>query len=371
MLLLVGAGLFVQTLSNLKSMPLGFNPDHVLLFELNAPQAGYPIASAATFYADLRRRFSAIPGVRSATLSHASLIKAGRQHPITVDGAPATGTRFLQTGPEFFTTMQIPLLEGRAIDERDREGALPVVVISDVFARRFFPDQNPLGRHVKVGGSSPLDLEIIGVSATARYGELKFAIPPVVYVPYPQVPLTQLKQMTYALKTDGDPLQYVAAIRQIVHEADPRVPLTNVVSQTGEIDQTIAQEIALARLCTAFAALALVIACVGLYATVTYAVTRRTREIGIRMALGARRASVIWMVLREVCVLAALGLAISLPLANGASRLIESLLFDVTPGDSKTMAAALITLAAAALLASCGPARRASRINPMTSLRFE
>ena len=117
MLLLVGAGLFVRTLSNLKSMPLGFNPDNVLLFELNAPQAGYPIASAATFYADLRRRFAAIPGVRSATLSHASLIKAGRQHPITVDGVPATGTRFLQTGPEFFSTMQIPLLEGRAIDD--------------------------------------------------------------------------------------------------------------------------------------------------------------------------------------------------------------------------------------------------------------
>jgi len=177
MLLLLGAGLFVQTLSNLQSIPLGFNREHVLLFELNAPQAGYPVSRAAAFYADLRRRFSEIPGVRAATLSHASLIKAGRQQPITVDGVPAPGTRFLQTGPRFFTAMQIPMLQGREIDERDRAGTLPVVVISDLFARTFLPNQNPLGRHIRVGGTSPLDLEIIGVSATARYGALKYAIP--------------------------------------------------------------------------------------------------------------------------------------------------------------------------------------------------
>ncbi|PYQ91158.1 MAG: multidrug ABC transporter substrate-binding protein, partial [Acidobacteria bacterium] len=125
----LAAGLFVQTLSNLKSMPLGFNPENVLLFQLNAPQAGYPVSKAAAFYAELRRRFSTIPGVRAATLSHASLIKAGRQHPIRVDGVPAPDTRFLQTGPGFFTAMQIPIVQGREIDERDREGTLPVVVI--------------------------------------------------------------------------------------------------------------------------------------------------------------------------------------------------------------------------------------------------
>lgn len=371
MLLLVGAGLFAQTLSNLQSIPLGFNREHVLLFELNAPQAGYPASRAAAFYADLRRRFSEIPGVRAATLSHASLIKAGRGHPITVDGVPAEGTRFLQTGPGFFTAMQIPMLQGREIDERDREGTLPVTVISDLFARNFFPNQNPLGRHIKVGGSSPLDVEVIGVAATARYGGLKYAIPPVIYVPYSQVPTTQLRQMTFALRTDDDPLRYVSAVRQIVHDRDARVPVTNVVTQAAEIDQTINQEIVLARLCTAFAVLALVIACVGLYGTMAYAVARRTREIGIRMALGARRGAVMWMVLREVCVLAALGLVISVPIARGTSKFIASFLFDMQPNDPRALALALTTLIAAALVASYGPARRASRIDPTTALRHE
>jgi macrolide transport system ATP-binding/permease protein len=369
MLLLVAAGLFVQTLSNLKSMPLGFNPENVLLFQLNAPQAGYPVSRAAAFYAELRRRFSTIPGVRAATLSHASLIRAGRQLPITVDGMRAPDTRFLQTGPGFFTAMQIPMLQGREIDERDREGTLPVVVISDLFARTFFPNQNPLGRHIQVGGTSPLDLEVIGVSATARYGGLKYAIPPVVYVPYPQVPTTQLWQMTYALRTDGEPLRYVTAVRKIVHEADARVPVTNVVTQAGEINQTINQEIVLARLCTAFAVLALVIACVGLYGTMAYGVVRRTGEIGIRIALGAPRGSVIWMVLREVCVLAALGLAISVPIALGTSRVVQSFLFDTRPNDPATLAFAVTILLCTALLAGYGPARRASQISPMIALR--
>jgi predicted permease len=369
MLLLVGARLFGQTLSNLQSIPLGFNPENVLLFELNAPQAGYPESRAAAFYAELRRRFSEIPGVRAATLSHASLIRAGRQHPITVDGVRATGTRFLQTGPGFFTAMQIPILQGREIDERDREGTLPVVVISNLFAQTFFSNQNPLGRHIRVSGTSPLDLEIIGVSATARYGGLKYAIPPVVYVPYAQVPTRQLRQMTFALRTDGDPMRYVSAVREIVHDTDARVPVTNVVTQAAEIDQTINQEIVLARLCTAFAVLALVIACVGLYGTTAYAAARRTREIGIRMALGARRATVMWMVLREVCVLAALGLAVSVPIALGTSRVVQSFLFDTKPNDPATLTFAGTILLCTALLAGYGPARRASRISPMLALR--
>jgi predicted permease len=371
MLLLVGAGLFTRTLSNLRSIPLGFNGDDVLLFSLNAPQAGYPASRAAGFYADLRRRFSETPGVRAATLSHSSLIKAGRGHPTMVDGIPATGTRFLQTGPGFFTTMQIPILQGREIDERDREGTLPVAVISDLFAQTFLPNQNPLGRHIQVGGSLPLNLEIIGVASTARYGPLKYPIPPVVYVPYRQVPATQLQQMTYALRTDGDPLRYAGAIRQIVHEADARVPVTNIVTQAVEIDQTMNQEIVLAGLCTVFAVLALVIASVGLYGTVAYAVARRTGEIGIRMALGAGRGAVMWMVLREVCALLAVGLAISVPIARAASKFIESFLFDVRPNDPRTLLLAAVTLLTTALLAGYGPARRASRIDPTTALRHE
>jgi predicted lysophospholipase L1 biosynthesis ABC-type transport system permease subunit len=244
-------------------------------------------------------------------------------------------------------------------------------VISDLFARTFFPNQNPLGRHIRVGGTSPLDLEIIGVSMTARYGGLKYTVPPVIYVPYPQVPATQLQQMTYALRTDGDPLRYVGPVREIVRDADTRVPVTNVVTQAAEIDQTINQEIVLARLCTAFAVLALVIACVGLYGTMAYAVARRTSEIGIRMALGARQGTIIWMVLREVCVVVTIGLAISIPIALGMSRLIESFLFATKPNDPGALAVAVAILLSAALVAGYGPARRASRVDPMIAVRHE
>jgi predicted permease len=372
-LLLVAAGLLTRTLANLQSVPLGFNPGGVLLFQVNAPQAGYPASRVAAFYDHLRRRFTEIPGVRAATLSHSSLIRAGRAHGITVDGVPAVGTRFLQTGPGFFSAMEIPILQGREIDERDRAGSLPVVVVSELFARTYFANQNPLGHHITVtpGGSTTLDLEVIGVAADARYGGLKGANPAVVYVPYPQMPTRQLQQMTFALRTDGDPLRLVASVRAIVRDADVRVPVTNVVTERAEIEQTMNQEIVLARLCTVFAIVALAIACVGLYGTLAYGVARRTREIGIRIALGARRGSVVWMVLRDVCVLAALGLAIGVPIARGTSKYIASFLFDMTPNDPRAIAVAAATLFAAALAAGYGPARRASRIDPTTALRSE
>jgi predicted permease len=376
LLLLVAAGLFVRTLTNLQSIPLGFNRDSVLLFELNAPQAGYPEARVAALYADLRRRLTEVPGVRDVTLSHASLIRAGRGHPVTVNGQPTRGTRILYAGPRFFTTMQIPMLRGREIADSDRQGTPPVAVVSDLFARRNFGDADPVGRHIEVGGSmkaggAPLVLEIVGVAATARYGGLKYEIPPVVYVPYAQIPPPVLREMTFALRTDGDPLRHVAAVRQIVHEADARVPVTSVKTQAADIDQTINQEIVFARLCSAFAILALVIACVGLYATMAYAVARRTSEIGLRMALGAGRGAVIWMVLREVCVLAAVGLAIGVPAALGTSRLIESFLFGVRPNDPRALALAAVILLTAAFVAGYGPARRASRVDPMVALRHE
>ena len=376
LLLLVAAGLFVRTLTNLQSISLGFNRDNVLLFELNAPQAGYPEARVAAFYADLRRRLTELPGVRDATLSHASLIRAGRSHPVTVNGLRTEGTRILYTGPRFFTTMQIPMLRGREIAESDRQGTTPVAVVSDLFARTNFGDADPVGRHIEVGGSlkigdAPLVLEIVGVAATARYGGLKYDIPPVVYVPYAQIPPPVLREMTYALRTDGDPLRHVAAVRRIVHEADGRVPVTNLKTQAADIDQTINQEIVFARLCSAFAILALVIACVGLYATMAYSVARRTSEIGLRMALGAGRGGVIWMVLREVCVLAAVGLAIGVPAALGTSRFIESFLFEMKPNDPRALALAAVILLSAAFVAGYGPARRASRVDPMIALRHE
>jgi macrolide transport system ATP-binding/permease protein len=378
LLLLVAAGLFVRTLSNLQSIPLGFNRQNVLLFEVNARQAGFPPSRIADFYANLRQRLTEVPGVLDVTLSHASLIRAGRSHPITVNGRPAPrGTRVLWTGPRFFSTMQIRFVRGREIGESDRQGALPVAVVSERFAKENFGDTDPIGRHIAIGGSlkldsgAPLVLEIVGIAANARYGGLKREIPPVVYVPYAQLPAAQLAQMTYALRTETAPLRYAAAAREIVRSADPHVPVMNLKTQGEDIDETINQEIVFARLCSAFAVLALTIACVGLYATTAYAVARRTNEIGLRMALGAGRWRVTWDVLREVCVLAGIGLAISLPTAVAASRLVESFLFGIRPNDPRTFAFAAAILLAAALLAGYGPARHASRADPMVALRHE
>jgi ABC-type antimicrobial peptide transport system permease subunit len=186
-----------------------------------------------------------------------------------------------------------------------------------------------------------------------------------------QLPAARQGPMTYALRTQGDPLRFATTVRAVVHEADARVPVNDLRTLAADIDQTINQEIVFARLCTAFAVLALTIACFGLYATLAYGVARRTREIGLRMALGAGRGAVVWMVLRQVCLLAALGLAIGVPIALGASRLVESLLFETRPNDPLSLAAAAAALLAAALLAGYGPARRASRIDPMTALRDE
>ena len=376
LLLLVGAGLFVRTLLNLQSISLGFTRDNVLLFELNAPQAGYPASGVADLYVNLRQELSELPGVRGATMSHASLIRAGRSHPVTVHMQPTQGTRVLWTGPRFLTTMQIPILRGREITESDRRDTLPVAVVSELFARTNFGDADPVGQRIEVGGSFqggavPRVLEIVGMAANARYGGLKGEVPPVVYVSYAQAPPPQMGPVTYAMRTERDPLQYANVVRQLVREADGRLPITNLKTQADDIDQTINQEIVFARLCSAFAILALTIACIGLYATMAYAVARRTREIGLRVALGARRGAVTWMVLREVCVLAAVGLAIAVPTATATSRLIESFLFGMQPNDPQTLALAAGVLLAAILMAGYGPARRASRVDPMVALRHE
>jgi ABC-type antimicrobial peptide transport system permease subunit len=177
--------------------------------------------------------------------------------------------------------------------------------------------------------------------------------------------------MTYALRTAGDPLRYVSSVREIVREADPRIPVTNVVTQAAEIDRTISQELTLAKLCTGFAILALLIACVGLYGTMSYSVARQVGEIGIRMALGAQRRAVVWMVLRRVLLLAGVGLAISVPAALSASQLVKSFLFETQPNDPGILVLAGAVLVSAAILAGYVPARRASRIDPLAALRHE
>jgi macrolide transport system ATP-binding/permease protein len=371
-LLLFAAGLFVRTLNRLHSVQLGYARENILLFSLNARQAGHRDPEVTTFYEDLRKRFESIPGVRSATLSQSSLISAGRagdtyRGRIRTGAVSVMGAGVMTVGPRFLTTMQIPILAGREIDERDQRGSTPVAVISERLARTYFGNEDPVGRRITFVDENR-DLEIVGVSANVRYGDLKRRSPMTVFAAASQSPPDRV---TYALRTAGDPLMYVRSVREIVREADSGIPVTNVVTQAAEIDRTISQEVTFAKLCTGFAVLALLIACVGLYGTMSYNVARQAGEIGIRMALGAQRGAVVWMVLRRVLILAAAGLAISVPAALIASRLVKSFLFETQPNDPGTLALAGVVLVSAAIVAGYAPARRASRIDPLAALRHE
>jgi predicted permease len=267
--------------------------------------------------------------------------------------------------------MQIPMLLGREIDERDRPGSAGVVVVNERFAKLHFGNGNPLGRHITRGGPHPREMEIVGVASNAHYGRLKDDTQPLAYLPYNQEDSPRAQAMVYAMRTAGDPLAYVNTVREIVQQADSRIPVMNLMTQAAEIDHAMNQEIIFARLCTGFAILALVIAGVGLYGTMAYAVTRRTGEIGIRMALGAQRGAVVLMILRQVVMLAGVGGAIGLLAALAASRLVESFLFGVRASDPLALISAVAILISAALLAAYVPARKASRIDPVAAIRCE
>jgi len=390
LLLLVGAGLFVRTLSNLHSVELGFRPENILLFKLNARQAGHPDPEIISFYGGLQQRFAAIPGVQTASMANSPLlgegaygtpvVPAGQQLPLKApqghgSGFPRAATHILAAGPGFFSTMRSPIVAGREFDGRDRPGSLPVAIVNEAWLRVNLPNGNPIGQHVVMQamdpGQKPREMQIVGVAKNARYDDLVGEFPAVVYLPFEQHADVPIDEMTFALRTTGDPLAQAIAVREIVHEADARIPVTNIRTQTGQIDQMMNQEIVFARLCAGFAILALTIACVGLYGTMSYMVARRTGEIGIRMALGAWRGRVIRMVMRQAMAMAIAGLVIGVPIAYVSSRLVESFLFGVKPNDPTSLGIAIGTLIIAAAAAGYAPARRASRIDPMVALRHE
>jgi predicted permease len=379
LLILVAAGLFLRTLSNLESIRLGFNSEHVLTFAMNARLVGHVDPEIVTLYDRLLSEFAAVPGVEKATLSDRPLLGSGTAGSgVTTPGARPNASRVLPIGPGFFSTLQIPLLRGRPIEAGDRPGAPYVGVVNEEFARMFFGTADPIGRHVMLKRQCPTcDIEIVGLVANTLYGSLRktqfspAGPPPILFLSFSQAIWRPVGAVTYELRTAGDPRGPIAAVRDIVARADPRVPVTRVMTQRALIDREINQEIAFARLCTAAALLALTMACVGLYGTTSYGVARRTSEIGVRMALGARRTTVVWMVLREVLTLAAIGLAISVPAALAASKVVESFLFDMKRNDPLTLTAAVLTMMAATMLAGYLPARTASRIDPMVALRYE
>jgi predicted permease len=261
----------------------------------------------------------------------------------------------------------------RPIDDRDRDGAPRAVVVNEVFVKKYFPDESPVGRHFILGsGENGSDVEIVGVAKTARYNSLKSDVPPVTYTSYLQrFNNRPIEQMFFELRTAGNPLALADQVRRIARDVSAKVPVTGITTQTQRIESTISQERTFAQLCTCFGVLALLMACVGLYGTMAYAVTRRTSEIGISMALGAARARIVWMVIRQVLVLGAHGILIGLAVIWETTVFVKSFLFGLPPNDPATLTGAVLILAACAVLAGYAPAWRASRIDPMAALRHE
>jgi len=378
LLLMVGASLFVRTLVNLETLDVGFNRKNLLLFSVDPTTSGYNGQRLAAFYRDMQERISALPGVRSASFSQYALIGGSySSNDISVERyKPKPQERMdvgvLGVGPGFFETMGVRIVLGRSIGAQDNETSPKLAVVSDAFARHYFPGQSPVGRRFGFGDKSPSEIEIVGVARNAKYSSLNsdYDTGTTVYIALLQKPET-LWHSNYEVRTAGNPMNWAPAIRQAVQKLDKNVPLSRIKTQTEQIDETILNERLFAKLTSFFGLLALGLACVGLYGTMSYAVVRRTSEFGIRMALGAQKSRVLEMVLRESLLLVAVGIAMGLPVAFAATRLVKSFLFGLTPTDPLTLWGSTLLLAAVAAIAGYLPARRAARVDPLVALRYE
>ena len=379
LLLLVGAGLFVRTLTNLENVNAGFNERNLLLFGIDPTQDGYKGQRLAQFYRELTRRVAVQPGVRSVSMSGTTLIGGGMSiYETYIDGTPPKGANkdgavsahFNGVGANFFETLGIPLVLGRTINDGDVAGTPKVAVVNEQFARQFLSGSSPVGRRFGFDKKDKGAVQIVGVVAGAKYADLRRDVPPTFYTAALQ-DTDGLGAMHFEVRTYGDPEQMIPAMRRVAQSMDSNLALFDVRSQIEQIDQTLFQERLFARLTGFFGVLALVIGCVGVYGVMAFAVTRRTREIGIRMALGASRSGILGMVLRETLVLVAVGIALGVIAALEATRLISTLLFGLKPNDPLTIAGAALLMVAAAVFAGYVPAHRASRVDPLVALRYE
>ncbi|MGH9411267.1 MAG: ABC transporter permease, partial [Vicinamibacterales bacterium] len=377
LVMLVGAGLFLRTLGNLQHVDVGFNPQNLLLFRINPALNRYDAKQMPKLYGDLLDRLTAVPGSRGVAMSQPALLSGSiNSTDIFVQGHtyPA-GRRDLDNGinrlvisPNFFDVMQIPVVMGRGFTDRDDASAPKVVVINEAAAKKYFSNQSPLGQHF---GSSPEttgELEVVGVLRDAKYNSVRDPAPPTMYVPYRQA---RLGSAVFELRTAALPTAAVGAVREAVRQIDPNLPVTDVSTQLEQIDKRFAQEKLFAEAYALFGALALLLASIGLFGLMSYNVSRRTNEIGIRMALGARREDVLGLVMRESMVLVAIGVVTGLAIAAIGARFVTTLLFDVAPRDMTTMGLAIAVMVVVSAFASFLPARRASRVDPMVALRYE
>jgi predicted permease len=376
LLLLAGAGLFLRTLWNLRELDPGFRREQVLLATLDPSLGGYDDAQASSFYRQLLDRVSGLPGVRAAALARTAVLSGmGMRRTMSVAGyQPQPGEDMNMNinfiSPGYFRALGIALPAGRDFDARDREGAPRVAIVNETLARRFWPRKDPIGQRLQTGlPGNFVDIEVVGVARDSKYRTLREQTPATVYVPFVQE--ARIGEMTLHVRSAGDPLSLAAAVRGAVGEMARHLPVFQVRTLEDQTDAALAQERMTATLTGFFAALALLLAAVGLYGVIAYVVAGRRREIGIRMALGAGRWSVVALVLRESLLMVGIGLAIGLALSAWAIRLVASQLYGVGPADPLTLAAGVGLLAVAALLAAFLPARRAAAVDPVRALRYE
>jgi putative ABC transport system permease protein len=380
MVLVVGAALFMTSLHKLISVDPGFNTEHVLTAGIQLPSATYPAPArkdyprwprATNFFGELLPKLRAMPGVEKAALAMMHPFGGGWTTQVSAEGIPDPPTgehdevRVRIVSSQYFEALGIPLLRGRTFDDRDRAGAPDTIVINEAFVKRYFPRTDPLGRHIDIWGRPR---EIIGVVRGERFRGLDRQVEPAMYPSLDQMPMSGI---TIILRVSGDPMSQAAAVRRAVHSIDPDIAVSSIEPAEARIAQSTATPRFQTTLITIFGSMALILAAVGLYGLISYQVQQRTREIGIRVALGAQRGEILALVVKNGLALALSGIAIGAVVATGTTRLLAATLFQINATDPRVFGAVALVLMAVALVATYIPARRASRVEPSVALRYE
>jgi predicted permease len=373
--LLIIAGLFVRSLGKLYALDAGFKKENVLLVSTDARMLGYQDKQLAALHQRLLERFKTIPGVRSASLGWAGLLGGGgikSLGTLHVQGRPAPPgepkrPQIVGVGPDYFETVGMTILRGRGFTARDfdRESGQKAVIVNETFARYLFGEEDPIGQRFGYNAAGD-ESEVVGVVKDTKHSSLRETTQGAFYAPD-----FGKRHTTFQLRAAADPTGIIAAVRQAAREIDANLPLYNIKTLATQVDESLAQERLISTLSSFFGLLSLLLAAIGMYGILAYAVSRRTHEIGIRIALGAQPGAVLRMVLRQGLILTLLGVCIGLAASLGVTRLLASQLFGVTPSDPVTFVVAPIMLLTVALLASFIPARRATNVDPLIAIRQE
>jgi predicted permease len=388
LLLLVGAGLFVRTLLNLQRVDPGFNTQNLLLFEVQPGLLGYKDEKLREIYQQVAERVESVPGVQTVTFSRMALLSQS-SHTSSVflrdalNAKPDSEGRITPSGEghrhivreNFLAAIGLPVLAGRTFGPQDNATSPKVAVVNQTFANKFFPNQNAIGQRFTYDTKKPDEIEIVGICKDAKYTSQRDDIPPTIYSSFRQE--RPLASATFEVRTSADPTAAVASVRNAVREIDSNLPLMNIKTQVEQADETLRMERLFAKLLTLFALLAQQLAAIGLFGVLAYTVSQRTHEIGIRMALGADRASVLRMIVRQGMTLALVGVILGLVGAYVLTKYLESwisfstMLFGVKPSDPWTYGVIAVLLTVVALIACYIPARRATKVDPLVALRYE